>query len=103
MEPMIAPKLKAYRKGVLYIVWCRYCTRYHTHGAASDGHRLAHCLTLDVYNTFYPRRRMKFESPYLKTGYELVDAGPAPDWMTQDARRKYPRGPDSRPGKENGQ
>ena len=48
--------------GVTLRVWCKYCGCWHTHGAATGGHRVAHCVNLD--------------SPYLRTGYYLaVDEG----------------------------
>jgi hypothetical protein len=39
-------------------VWCRYCGKFHYHGAA-DGHRVAHCIADD--------------SPYHLTGYYLLE------------------------------
>ena len=42
-------------------VWCRHCCDWHRHGIG-EGHRVAHCLP-DA-------------SPYRRTGYTLVPAGP---------------------------
>ncbi|CAH2606531.1 conserved protein of unknown function (plasmid) [Rhodovastum atsumiense] len=74
-----APILPAYRVGSdTYVIWCTHCRRWHRHGAAMAGHRVAHCTT--------PR------SPYSATGYVLEDAGPATDAILADMRRRKPRG-----------
>jgi hypothetical protein len=40
----------------VWLVWCRYCQRWHAHGPAA-GHRIAHCQR---------------ETPYTATGYNLA-------------------------------
>ena len=42
-----------------YLIWCRYCERWHEHGPA-EGHRMAHCEGV---------------TPYTATGYNLALAG----------------------------
>ena len=83
-------RLKAYRYGASWIIWCRYCRYYHTHGnpggPGADGFREALCID------------RPYESPYRRNQYELVDAGPIPDWMVKDYNRQRPHGP--APGEE---
>ena len=59
-----APVLSAYEAVINgsthWLVWCRYCQKWHRHGAA-EGHREAHCNDSN--------------SPYWKTGYNLAFAG----------------------------
>ena len=59
-----APTLRAYEAFVdgstYWLVWCRHCREWHSHGPA-EGHREAHCLDQS--------------SPYRKTGYNLAFAG----------------------------
>jgi hypothetical protein len=43
-----------------WLVWCKYCRKWHRHGPA-EGHREAHCNDS--------------ESPYWSTGYNLAWAG----------------------------
>jgi hypothetical protein len=77
--PMTAPPtLSAYRVGYQYVVWCAYCRKWHYHGAARDGHRLAHCS--------------HSSSPYLTSGYILHDVGPAPADVLSDLKRRRPQG-----------
>lgn len=59
---METPTLPAYATlGGSWRVWCRYCSRWHQHGA-QPGHRAAHC-------------RVE-HSPYRRTGYILrLDEG----------------------------
>lgn len=57
-------------------VWCRYCSRYHVHGATrvvggGDGHRIAHCICED--------------SPYLITGYIVIEL----DYPLPDPEKRY--------------
>jgi hypothetical protein len=40
----------------VWLVWCKYCRRWHVHGPG-EGHRLAHC---------------KQRTPYTATGYNLA-------------------------------
>ena len=81
-------KLKAFRYRNGYIIWCRRCKSYHTHGNSdfdagvvgkgqSAGGRVAHCST---------------ETSYRAPQYELIDAGPAPEWMIKDYHRDHPKG-----------
>lgn len=55
------------------VIWCRYCRRYHLHGAGRFGHRVAHCDP---------------DSPYDAFGYVLVDAGQAPADIVADLQRQ---------------
>lgn len=70
------------------VVWCRYCGRWHWHGAGvqpgdGDGHRAAHCLAQD--------------SPYLATGYDLQERGTITEAeMQRQARTSRPAGKASR-------
>lgn len=62
--------------------FCRYCGRYHTHGAypevgAADGHRVAHCIAED--------------SPYLKTGVIIVELDHPVDEPRKTYKVKYTR------------
>ena len=43
----------------VWLVWCKYCRRWHAHGPGK-GHRVAHC---------------KPRTPYTATGYNLALAG----------------------------
>jgi hypothetical protein len=65
-----APVLPAYEKVVQgvtkWVVWCKYCGRWHSHGAA-EGHREAHCHDPC--------------SPFWKSGYNLAFAG---KWESSD-------------------
>ena len=72
------PSLPAWHHGSDLLTWCQYCRRYHWHGGPA-GHRVAHCRTP--------------ASPYARSGYELIDAGPAPAALIHDARRSRPVGP----------
>ena len=56
------PELPAYHgnDGCLH-AWCQHCGDWHHHGIGG-GHRVAHCLPA--------------ASPYRRTGYTLVPAGP---------------------------
>ena len=59
--------------GKYHLVWCQYCTKYHRHHARrSSGPLQAHCVD---------NRR----SPYVISGYRLIDAGPAPLQVLLDA------------------
>ena len=83
------PTLPAYRDpdGIHYLVWCKYCRRYHHHrGPITDSPRLAHCPTDSL-------------SPYSGTGYRLRDAGPATPAMARRAARQ-PLRPEGRAGSE---
>ena len=52
------PRLLAYRSGrTTVVIWCRHCQRWHTHGSAVGGHRVAHCA---------------WKSPYMENGYYLI-------------------------------
>jgi hypothetical protein len=68
--------------GVAMRWFCRYCGRFHTHGAypevgASNGHRVAHCVAED--------------SPYLKNGVFVVELDyPLPE-PTKRYRVRYTR------------
>ena len=53
------PVLPAYPTEHGWRVWCRYCHRWHQHGA-QPGHRVAHCHVTT--------------SPYRSTGYILKPA-----------------------------
>jgi hypothetical protein len=59
-----APVLPAYESVVTgvahWLVWCKYCKTWHSHGAV-EGHREAHCQDSN--------------SPYWRTGYNLAFAG----------------------------
>lgn len=60
-----------------YIVWCGHCKRWHRHGTASLGHRVAHCA--------------EPHSPYASSGYILVGGEPAPTWvLKQFEEAAYP-------------
>ena len=78
------PTLPAYRDpdGIHYLVWCRYCRRYHHHRAPiTAAPRLAHCPTDSL-------------TPYSATGYKLRDAGPATPAMVRRAANQpiWPEG-----------
>ena len=68
-----APVLAAYEaviKGVTrYLVWCKFCKKWHRHGAA-EGHREAHCNDS--------------ESGYWKQGYNLAFAG---EWKKDGSQK----------------
>ena len=75
------PVLSAYRSpdGLLFLVWCEYCRRYHRHRAPlSQSPRLAHCDE-------------NMSSPYSRSGYKLLDAGPAPADVLREAGYARPR------------
>ena len=59
-----APTLPSYSAVVddstYWLVWCKYCGRWHKHGPA-EGHRESHCVDLG--------------SPYWENGYNLALAG----------------------------
>ena len=67
-----APVLSAYEaviKGsVRWVVWCKHCGQWHSHGPA-EGHREAHCNDS--------------ASGYWKTGYNLAFAG---KWQDKSTR-----------------
>jgi hypothetical protein len=71
------PRLPAWQAlcggGWQTVIWCRYCRRYHLHGAGRFGHRVAHCDP---------------GSPYYEFGYVLVDAGQAPADIAADLQRQ---------------
>jgi hypothetical protein len=72
------PTLPAYRDpdGIHYLVWCKFCRRYHHHrGPLTPAPRLAHCPS-------------DSPSPYSTTGYKLQDAGPATASMARRAGRQ---------------
>lgn len=82
------PELPAYDTGRSLVVWCAHCHRWHSHGRGNsgndgDGHRVAHCI--------------KPNSPYDRTGYVLLYAGPAPSAVLQDIKRRRPHGLEVRP------
>jgi len=52
--------------GTDLIVWCRYCHRFHSHGAG-EGHRVPHC-----YSTTYRGKPLP-KSPHQDPGYILRD------------------------------
>jgi hypothetical protein len=58
-----APTVAAYSRDLKrhrrLLVWCRYCTAWHSHGDG-EGHREAHCSD---------------ETPYTRTGYNLALVG----------------------------
>lgn len=56
---MKIPKLVGHlsESGASINVWCPFCKRNHVHGAASMGHRVAHCTDVN--------------SPFLVTGYDI--------------------------------
>jgi len=56
------PILDVYGHGGLWLVWCEWCDRWHSHGVGG-GHRVEHCLAED--------------SPYHVTGYILRWKGAA--------------------------
>jgi hypothetical protein len=61
LDAPVLPAYEAVIKGVTrYVVWCKYCNKWHRHGAA-EGHREAHCTDS--------------ASPYWRTGYNLAYAG----------------------------
>ena len=75
------PILSAYLHpdGAHLIVWCDHCRRYHRHRAPiTSAPRLAHCPT-------------NGSSPYSRTGYRLVDAGPATAEMVRAAAQQDTR------------
>lgn len=69
MAQELAPTLPAYldNEKQQTFVWCKYCDKWHQHGAA-EGHRGAHCTE---------------ESPYSATGYFIKIVGP---WSKAIAR-----------------
>jgi hypothetical protein len=74
----LIPTLPAYRDadGIHYLVWCKFCRRYHHHrGPITAALRLAHCPTDSL-------------TPYSATGYKLQDAGPASRSMIRRAGRQ---------------
>jgi hypothetical protein len=61
LEAPVLPAYKAVIKGFTHwLVWCKYCERWHWHGAA-EGHREAHCTDST--------------SGYWQQGYNLAYAG----------------------------
>jgi hypothetical protein len=73
------PEIKAYDTGKHFVVWCRFCLRYHYHSRVS-GHAFCHCFDSR------PDHRYAL-------GYLLVFAGPAPHNMLRDLKRRRPHGP----------
>lgn len=51
---MHLPVLGAYETGMAYVVWCRFCERWHIHGKR-EGHRRCHCVVAqsDYYQAGY--------------------------------------------------
>jgi hypothetical protein len=61
LEAPVLPAYEAVVRGATRgVVWCKYCEKWHSHGAA-EGHREAHCQDSN--------------SPYWRTGYNLAFAG----------------------------
>ena len=61
LEAPVRPAYECSISGSVYwLVWCRYCGKWHRHGPA-EGHREAHCNDS--------------ESPYWRVGYNLAYAG----------------------------
>jgi hypothetical protein len=61
LDAPVLPAYEAIIKGVTHwMVWCKFCNKWHRHGAA-EGHREAHC--------------QDSSSPYWKQGYNLAFAG----------------------------
>lgn len=61
LDAPVLPAYEAVIKGSLrWLVWCKHCREWHTHGPA-EGHREAHCNDSN--------------SPYVKRGYNLAYAG----------------------------
>ena len=97
------PELPAFRHGTVQwdkagrdwtgvVLWCNSCRVYHWHALALGQHRaLRRCqCSLDS------------ESPYLTSGYILVDCGPVTPEIKQDLRRRLPHGPHERSARELG-
>jgi hypothetical protein len=61
LDAPVLPAFDVVIKGVTrWVVWCKFCEKWHHHGAA-EGHREAHCTDSG--------------SPYWKKGYNLAYAG----------------------------
>ena len=61
LEAPVLPAYEAIIKGtVRWMVWCKFCNKWHHHGPA-EGHREAHCTDAT--------------SGYWKQGYNLAYAG----------------------------
>jgi len=56
------PQVDAFTHGAHAVLWCPYCTGWHTHGAG-DWHHAAHCYR---------------PSPWQRGGYHLVSIGLLP-------------------------
>lgn len=60
MDKIPIVKVFITKDGLQYFFWCSFCNAFHRHGAASLGHRIAHCT-------------YKSNSPYLLDGYVLKE------------------------------